>query len=207
MTIATYSDLKAAVARWMNRTDLDAQIPDFITVAESRIALTVRSWPMLKTTTLTQIAGQSGVALPVDWLEWNRVLLDGQDEPLEYTDFPYFQSLLSSGDMTNCGKYTTDSGMLFVVGLIPTGQPNVAIDVSYYARNKPLDDSTNTTNWLLAAHPEVYLYGAAVSGWQYLLDEQRAAANDGLFGAATAAVNADALKARMSGSIWRQRPR
>lgn len=206
MAIANYTDLKAAVARWMNRTDLDTQIPDFITIAESRIALTVRSWQMIKTTTLTQIAGQSGVTLPTDWLEWNRVALDGQDDPLEYTDYPYFQSLLSSGDIANCGKYTMDSGMLMVVGLIATGAPSVLIDVSYYARNKPLTDTDNT-NWLLNAHPEVYLYGAAVSGWQYLLDEQRAAANDGLFAAATAAVNADALKAKLSGSPWRQRPR
>lgn len=206
MTIANYSDLKAAVARWMNRTDLDTQVPDFITIAESRIALTVRSWQMIKSMPLTQIAGQSGVALPTDWLEWNRVALHGQNDPLEYTDYPYFQSLLAQGDIAHCGKYTMDSGMLMVVGLIATGAPSVQIDVSYYARIKPLDD-TNNANWLLTAHPEVYLYGAAVSGWQYVLDEQRAAANDGLFAAATAAVNADALKAKLSGSLWRQRPR
>jgi len=37
MSIATYSELQTAVADWMHRTDLTAKIPDFITLAESRI--------------------------------------------------------------------------------------------------------------------------------------------------------------------------
>jgi len=39
--IANYTDLKGGVARWRTCTDIDTQIPTFITLAESRIALTV----------------------------------------------------------------------------------------------------------------------------------------------------------------------
>lgn len=37
MSLATYADLQAAVASWLNRTDLTTQIPDFIALGEARI--------------------------------------------------------------------------------------------------------------------------------------------------------------------------
>jgi len=37
MSIATYADLKAAVANWLNRSNLTARIPDFIALTETRM--------------------------------------------------------------------------------------------------------------------------------------------------------------------------
>ena len=36
MAITNYSELKSAIADWLDRTDLTDQIPDFITLAEAR---------------------------------------------------------------------------------------------------------------------------------------------------------------------------
>jgi len=36
MAISTYSELKTAVANWLDRSDLTDVIPDFITLAETR---------------------------------------------------------------------------------------------------------------------------------------------------------------------------
>ena len=38
MALTTYTELKASVADWLNRTDLTAAIPDFITLAESKFS-------------------------------------------------------------------------------------------------------------------------------------------------------------------------
>jgi len=38
MSLANYTDLLASVATWLNRTDLTSVIPDFVTLAEERIA-------------------------------------------------------------------------------------------------------------------------------------------------------------------------
>ena len=146
MAISTYTELKSAVARWMNRTDLDTQIPDFITIAESRIALSVRSWQMVQRVTLTQTAGEYGVPIPDDWLEWDRIWLDGEDEPLAYADIDYFSSLLIGGDMAHSGKYTMDGGLLVTIGTIATGQPDQVVQASYYARIPSLNDNSAPSN-------------------------------------------------------------
>ncbi len=43
MAITTYSELQSAVADWLNRSDLTARIPDFITLAETRINRDLRA--------------------------------------------------------------------------------------------------------------------------------------------------------------------
>ncbi len=37
MSIVTYTDLQSAIGNWLARSDLSANIPDFITLAEARI--------------------------------------------------------------------------------------------------------------------------------------------------------------------------
>src|ERR1044071_1053735 len=47
MAIATYADLKAAVATYLARSDLTSRIPEFIAAAERRIAYGDRSMPAM----------------------------------------------------------------------------------------------------------------------------------------------------------------
>ena len=37
MALTTNADLQAAIADWLNRSDLSAQIPDFLTLAQLKI--------------------------------------------------------------------------------------------------------------------------------------------------------------------------
>src|ERR1700744_4538937 len=69
----TYTGLQASIASWMNRTDLAAVIPDFVTVVESRIARDLRLRNQIITTTLSATAGVESVALPADWLEFENL--------------------------------------------------------------------------------------------------------------------------------------
>ena len=43
MSITNYSELQTAVAAWINRTDLTALLPDFITLAESKLNRRLRT--------------------------------------------------------------------------------------------------------------------------------------------------------------------
>lgn len=205
--LATYQDLQTAIAKYMNRTDLGDVIPGFIAIAESRIGMTLRASQMLKHATLVQAAGTASIALPVDWLEWDKLFLKGKDDQLSYAPYRYFMQLLDDGNTANCGQYAMEGGNLFVGGPIPVGGLALNVEVSYYAAVPPLAQAATQTNWLMTAHPEVYLYGGLVSGWQYVLDEQRAAANGGLFDSAVQLINSDSLRNQKSGSQWRQRPR
>jgi hypothetical protein len=68
MTIATYSDLQAAIANWIARADLAASIPDFIALFESAANRRLRLRQQESTATLTPSAGVA--ALPADYLAW-----------------------------------------------------------------------------------------------------------------------------------------
>ena len=53
MALTTYTELKASIADWLNRSDLTAAIADFISLAEAQIERTLRTRQMLTRTTLT----------------------------------------------------------------------------------------------------------------------------------------------------------
>src|ERR1044072_317852 len=53
MPLDTYANLCATVARWLERSDLSADIPDFIALAEAKINDRLRVFQMESTATLT----------------------------------------------------------------------------------------------------------------------------------------------------------
>ena len=59
MSLTTYSGLKASIANWLNRTDLAAEIPDFIALAEDRLSQEVRIPTIEKT--ISVILDSNGV--------------------------------------------------------------------------------------------------------------------------------------------------
>jgi hypothetical protein len=45
----------------------------------------------------------------------------------------------------------------------------------------PALSDSNTSNWVLASHPDVYLYGSLAEAFKYSMDDEQAAKYDGLF--------------------------
>ena len=66
MALATYSDLKTAVANYLARSDLTAVIPDFVRLAETRLRRELRIRQMLQVVTTSTVSGDSTVALPAN---------------------------------------------------------------------------------------------------------------------------------------------
>jgi hypothetical protein len=64
MTIATYADLQAAAAAWLIRSDLTARIPDFISLAESRLNRMLRERRAEMDVPLVAVPGSRLIALP-----------------------------------------------------------------------------------------------------------------------------------------------
>lgn len=109
MAIATYSDLQAAVLRWVARDDLSPYLPDFISLAEVRLfqgageplqsdPLRVRQ--MLKTTI---IGLDSGMArLPSDLLQMQTFYIDGM--PVNSLDATSPDALRRLAPFNNVGQ-------------------------------------------------------------------------------------------------------
>jgi hypothetical protein len=55
---------------------------------------------------------------------------------------------------------------------VPIADSSYTAELVYYAKLSKLSDS-NTTNWLLTAAPDIYLYGALMQAAPYLKDDAR----------------------------------
>ena len=203
MPISTYAELKSAVADWLNREDLTAVIPSFITLAEADISRTLRDYRMEKRSTATLEAQYS--ALPADWVETIRIQLTDGTHRLELvSDGALADMRRSRSDAT--GRPTHYAHTAGGLELFPTPDASYEAELVYVAKVPALSDSA-TTNWLLSAAPDVYLYGALVQSAPYLKDDARATIWAGLYQSAITNLNAASERARYSGSGLRLRNR
>ena len=194
----TYTELQASIARWMNRTDLGADIPTFIAHAESRIATDLRVRKMLTSLTLNAAAGQ-GAALPAGWLEFKSLGVNGN-----------VLSYMAPELLAERGHYQPGEPQVYtIVGgdVLLNPLPDVAysIDTVYYKRLDPLFQSSS--NWLLTDHPNVYLYAALTEGALFLKKPDEAATWAGLYGGLVESLRSEDKRATSSGSTLRMRRR
>jgi hypothetical protein len=159
MALATYSDLLSAVASWMERSDLSSQIPDFVTLFEAKMNRILRVRQMETSSTLTP---SSGVAtLPTDYLEHRRVTWNGtQKRDLEYVEPSYFALAYPTSPSDVPRIFTIEGTSLKVMPVSDT-----TVVLAYYAKLAAL--SATSTNWLMTAHPDAYLFGTLLEGYAF----------------------------------------
>lgn len=203
MAISTYAELRSAVADWLNRDDLAAVVPSFIALAEADINRSLRDYRMEKRSTAALDAQYS--ALPNDWVETIRLSLTGSTSRVELaSDGALAEMRAMRGDIV--GRPTHYAHTAGGLELFPTPDQTYDAELVYFAKVPALSD-TVTTNWLLAAAPDVYLYGALVQSAPYLKDDARAAVWAGLYQNAITNLNSASERARHSGSGLRLRIR
>src|SRR5882672_2940390 len=163
MPIQTYSDLQTAVASWLARADLAANIPDFITLFEAVANRRLRVRQMETVATLTPSSGAA--ALPADYLTWRRVTWTGATpRELEYAHPSYLRALYPSAPSGTARLFTIEGATLTVR---PADNTALAFD---YFQKIPALASGNPSNWLLAAWPDLYLFGALAEAHGFVKD-------------------------------------
>lgn len=183
MALASYADLKAAVASWLHRDDLTAAIPDLIALAEARHARDLRLLPMLTTATLNTVAGTPTVALPAGWLEFRALTLAAQSLSLDPLPAARFAAAYANGTPGTPRHYMVQGANL-VLG--PTPDAIYPLAATYYARPAALTDLA-PTNWLLTAHPGLYLWGTLAETEPFVQNDARVALWEGKYLAELAA--------------------
>lgn len=170
MAITDYSSLQTAIANWMVRDDLSAQITTFIQLFEARINRTLRVRQMETTSSLTP---SSGVAtLPTDFLEWRALTYMGTvQNDIEYVNPNAFVELYPDTPSDTPPTIFTIVGSS--INMMPIDTANTTVRLDYYAQIAALSNS-NTTNWLLTAYPDLYLFGSLVEGSLYVIDQNAA---------------------------------
>lgn len=188
--LTNYAELQSSIASWLNRSDMTAQIPDFIALAEAAISNEVRLREMVKT---VSIAVTDTALLPTDWLEFVHVKHDGVS--LEYLPPDV---LRERSDATGAPVfYSIEAGRILVN---PVG--SVTLDVAYYAR-----PNVASTPGLLTTHPGLYLHKALFFAWQFLMDANKAGQAEQSYQQALSMARSAELAGRSSGSPLRIRTR
>ena len=172
MALDTFADLKATIADYLNRDDLTAVIPSFITIAEAKFNRKLRTRQMVK-----RANGQIETAFfayPSDWLQAKEFQLNTNPiVRLQFVTEAYGDELKSNRYVsTGQPVYYTITGTQ--LEFIPTPDSTYSAELTYYAKIPALSDS-NTSNWLLAYAPDLYLYGAMLEAAPYLKDDERLA--------------------------------
>jgi hypothetical protein len=197
MAITTYTELKSTIADFLNRDDLTAVIPTFISLAEAQMEREVRHYKMQK-----RSEGQIDTRysqLPADFLEPVRFHLDdGYSTRLELLSLDdMLQYRMESADAQGKPRYYAMSGE--AIEVFPTPDTTYSGELLYYAELEPLSDS-NASNWLLEMSPDAYLYGALMQSAPYLKDDARMAVWSMLYSGAVAGTNLQSDKAKSGGS-------
>lgn len=182
MTIANYGDLQTAVANYLARNDLSSNIPDFITLAETRIfygsddptypspALRIRAMEQTTNSSIYQTAaGAALVALPAGFLQARTVSIDGLPfSDLDFVTQKQLGALWASGVQGRPRVYTFQGDSL---RLGPTPDAAYGVTMTYYQRFDPL--AATPTNWLLSNAPGVYLYATLLEAEPFLMHDER----------------------------------
>lgn len=188
MSLTTYSGLQGEIAAWLRRSDLTAEIPTFIALAEAQMNRRLKTLSQMAKTTLSVNAEY--VDYPADF---NGVItLDLATSPVTRLKYIGPDGLT---DLT-ATRYATPAKPRFysIVGsqirFWPAPDTAYTADLTYTQSVPALSDAA-PTNWVLANHPDAYLYGALTQSAPYLKADERLATWTALFTQVIADINAN----------------
>tara|TARA_R110002051_G_scaffold312745_1_gene388166 strand:- start:824 stop:1459 length:636 start_codon:yes stop_codon:yes gene_type:complete len=207
MAITTKAELNTAVANWLNRSDLTARIPEFISLAEASFNRNLRTRDM-QVRSIASTQGQY-VNLPSDFLEMLNIEITSTSPPKRLI---YITSDRSDDyrerDNNTIGtpSYWTIEGTK--IQLFPTPNAAVTLQLNYFQDIPAFSGLADSgSNWLLLAHPDIYLYGTLMQASPYIMDQQSAQIWDGLLSRSMQELQMSDEKSRYAGGTLNMRPK
>ena len=174
MALGTYTELKDAIADWLDRSDLTDRIPDFIALAEARINRELRIRPMEVRSTMYTTADQQYFQLPGGYIQMRNIQLNtNPTTPLEYITPEMLDRLYGSSATGKPRAYTLIGDE---IQLAPIPDSAYQVEMAFYEKFTPLGDGsagTVTSNWLTANAPDILLYGALMEAEPFIKNDER----------------------------------
>ena len=174
MALGTFTELKDAIADWLDRSDLTARIPDFIALAEARINRELRIRPMEVRSTMYATVDQQFFNLPGGYIQMRNIQLNtNPTTPLEYITPEMLDRLYGS---TTTGKPRAYTLIGDEIQLAPIPDSAYQIEMAFYEKFTALGDGTSgtvTSNWLTKNAPDVLLYGSLMEAEPFIKNDER----------------------------------
>lgn len=170
MALDTFANLKLSIEAWLDDADTyDGAVDDIILMAESEFNRRLRV-PEMEVRSQASLSGQY-LALPDDFLQLRAIYLLN-DAYIRLDQLPLTQLRVDYAAYTTGQPraYAINDGQ-FVFG--PQPDTTYTAEIVYYAKIPALSVS-NTTNWLLTAHPDLYLAQCMALGELFGWNDPRA---------------------------------
>jgi hypothetical protein len=175
MAISTYSELQTAVQNWLDDTGanvlLAARVQEFIALAEADISRRLRIRENLGEVTGNTVAATATLALPTDFggvFSLSITTGEGERSLRQIPAGVALDGFYAEGN-GEPSRYVLEGAN---ARLFPTPDAVYAYTLRYWQRLAALSNS-NTSNWLLAAHQDVYLFGSLVQAELYKVNDPR----------------------------------
>lgn len=176
MSIATYSDLQTAVSAWMLRASTDsvvtsAQVKNYIQLCEAELNRELKVRELETDVALPMVAAQDYLTLPSDFKKINSLEYDDASATLDPVgtrqELKRKWGLISRQPT----EYAIWGSKIFL-GATPDA---VYSSHLYYYKAIPALTDGNTTNAILTAFPDIYLYGSVRQGCMQVSNKDKKA--------------------------------
>lgn len=182
-----WGQLKAAVAAYTHRSDLDALFPTFLALAEQRIYIGEVNTPKVRVAAMRQSTTLVNGTRPAGYLESIKVAEhDKADCPLAYRPLDQMPR--------ECRAYTWDGETLVL-----SQDQGFPVDLTYYSRLATPSADVDE-NWLMANAPGVYLASILVEVYRWMVDDASAAREAANYASAANSLTSHEKAAKISGS-------
>jgi hypothetical protein len=201
MALATYTDLLAAAANWLSRSDLTSRIPEFVTLAQARINRQVKIQVMETKNTSFSITGEY-VNVPSDFLQVRHFYLTSTST----------RRVLSGLDADGMTEYTSSGipSYFQVVGsqfrFSPVPDATYTATLIYYAKPATLATTSQETNSLFPACADLFLYATLLEAEAFIQDDPRLGVWKSGYDEALASINRFSTNARYGDGSLATRP-
>lgn len=201
-TIGTYAQLQTAIYAWLLRASTDlvvtaAQVQNYIYLCEAELNRELRVRELEETDDLDTVAGTDYVALPADF----KKIKDIYHESAPYDLSP----LGTKGELKR--KWGTDSGRPLdytihganiYLGKVPDAVYTLILD--YYKAIPALTDAA-TTNAILTAYPDLYLYGSLHQAYLQIKDKENGDKVDAVYAGIVERIKLADMESRMPANL------
>lgn len=164
MALSTYTELQASIANWVNKDNLTDVIPDFIRLAESRIATDLKTQHLITETTIVTDAASK--ALPSNNKGIISAYLDTNPKtPLDYMTPDELNSRWVSSESGKPLAFTIKGQTIYFA---PSPDSSYNCILSHYAVPSLVTDETNS---LLTNYPDLYLWASLVETAEFIEED------------------------------------
>ena len=198
MAFTNYTELQTSVADWLDRDDLTARIPDFITLAEARFNRLLRIRSMETEAEQVTVAGTRSYSLPTDYRQMRTAhLTTNPITPLSYIAPEIMDRIWAGSQMGKPLSYTIKGNNVYI-----GPSPDVVYTIKFlYYKKVPSLSALVTTNDILDDSPDLYLYGCLLEAEPFLQNDNRVQLWKLAFDQAIADIQEQDEKDRHSGQL------